>query len=135
MGGAEQYVSGNVSEARANLFPSNTKGVTMFVQKAMGGAAAAAIAAFLSIGCSQAAMAPAIQHAAPSVHYVDCTVGLHIGPLGTCVVGVDNAPPPPPDDRRVMVEHHDVDGGCQTKSVNRTDSEGNSETKTKTNCP
>ena len=35
---------------------------------------------------------------------------------------------PPP----VVVEHND--GGCQTKSVNRTDAEGNSETRTKSNC-
>jgi hypothetical protein len=52
--------------------------------------------------------------------------------LGTCVIGTDeprDAPPPP------VVEHRSVDeGGCETRSVNRTDSEGNSETRTKTNC-
>lgn len=105
----------------------------MFVQNAMGGAAVAAIAAFISIGGSQAAMSPAIHHGASNIHRVDCAVGFHLGPLGTCVIGVDNPPPP---DRPVIVEHRaDVDQGCETKSVNRTDSAGNSETKTKTNCP
>lgn len=106
----------------------------MFVQKVMGCAAAAAIGAFLSIGCSQAAMYPSFHVGGSNVHRVDCAVGFHLGPVGTCVVGVDNPPPPRSDDRPVVVEHH-VDEGCQTKSINRTDSEGNSETKTKTNCP
>lgn len=107
----------------------------MFFQKATGCAAAAAIGAFMAIGSSQAAMSPTTYHGTPNVHHVDCAVGFHIGPVGTCVVGVDNPPPPPPDDRPVVVEHRDVDEGCQTKSVNRTDSQGNSETKTMSNCP
>jgi hypothetical protein len=116
-----------------NSLHTNTKGVTMYVQKATGCAAAAAIAAFMSIGSPQAAMSLTTHFVTPNVHHVDCAVGLHIGPLGTCVVGIDNPPPPP--DRPVVVEHRGADDGCQTKSVNRTDSEGNSETKTMTNCP
>jgi len=101
----------------------------MFVQKISAYAAAAAVAAFMSAGPTQAAMSPVVPHGAPSVQHVDCAVGFHLGPLGTCVVGVDNRPPPD-----VVIEHRSADEGCQTKSVKRTDSEGNSETKTKTNC-
>jgi hypothetical protein len=72
----------------------------------------------------------------PSVHDVDCAVGFHIGPAGACILGVDRDPPPPRavvvDPPPVVVEHGD--GGCETKSVNRTDAMGNSETKTKSNC-
>lgn len=107
----------------------------MVVQKITGCAAAAAIAAFMSIGYAQAAMSPAAHYGASNVQRVDCAVGFHLGPLGTCVVGVDNPPPPPPD-RPVVVERRDpADQGCETKSINRTDSAGNSETRTKTNCP
>lgn len=118
----------------ANSVRKNTKGVTMLIHKITGCATAAAVAAFLSIGASQAAMSPVVPNGASNVQRVDCAVGFHLGPVGTCIVGVDNPPPPPPD--RVVIEHHDtVDQGCETKTINRTDSAGNSETKTKTNCP
>jgi hypothetical protein len=107
----------------------------MFVKRITGCAAAATIAAFLPIGSAQAAMSPVIHFGTPNVHHVDCAVGFHIGPVGTCVVGTDDRSPPrdTPPDR--VIEHRSVDeGGCQTKSVNRTDAEGNSETRTKTNC-
>jgi hypothetical protein len=107
----------------------------MFIQNATGCAAAAAIAAFISTGSPQAAMSPISHYGTQNVHHVDCAVGFRIGPLGTCVVGVDNPPPPPPGDRPVVVERRGVDDGCQTESRNRTDSEGNSETQTRTNCP
>ncbi len=107
----------------------------MFVQKVAGCAAAAAIAAFMTVGPTQASMYPAVHYGAANVHHVDCAVGFHIGPLGTCVVGVDDRPPPrdlPPDR---IIEHRSVDvDGCETKSVHRTDPAGNSETRTKTNC-
>jgi hypothetical protein len=105
----------------------------MFVQKITSCAAAAAIAAFMSVGGVQAAMSPAVHYGTPNVHHVDCAVGFHLGPLGTCVIGTDDGPPPPDAPPRV-IEHRSVDEGCQTKSINRTDSDGNSETKTKTNC-
>jgi hypothetical protein len=106
----------------------------MFVQKVAGCAAAAAIAAFMTVGPTQASMYPSVHSSAPNVQHVDCAVGFHIGPLGTCVVGVDDRPPPrePPPDR--VIEHRSVDEGCETRSVNRTDAVGNSETHTKTNC-
>lgn len=111
----------------------------MFVQKIASGVTAAAIVAFISVGPTQAAMSPGVhygssnEHHGRYIHHVDCAVGFHLGSLGTCVVGTDNPPPPPPRDR-VIIEHRSADEGCQTKSVKREDVEGNSETRTKTNC-
>jgi len=109
----------------------------MSILKIAGYGASAAVASLISIGSAQAAMAPAIPHGAPGVQSVDCAVGFHIGPAGACILGSDNDPPPPPravvvDPPPVVVEHND--GGCETKSVNRTDAMGNSETRTKSNC-
>ena len=105
----------------------------MPILKIAGCGASAALASLISIGSTQAAMAPAVNAGGPNVHYVDCAVGLHIGPAGACILGGDNdAPPPPP--RAVVVAPAPNDGGCVTQSVNRTDAEGNSETKTRSNC-
>ena len=109
----------------------------MSILKIAGCAASAALASLISIGSTQAAMAPVIHAGNPNVHNVDCAVGFHIGPAGACILGSDNDPPPPPravvvDPPPAVVEHNG--GGCETKSVNRTDAVGNSETKTKTNC-
>ena len=109
----------------------------MSILKIAGCGASAALASLISIGSTQAAMAPVVHAGNPNVHNVDCAVGFHIGPAGACILGVDNDRPPPPravvvDPPPVVVEHND--GGCETKSVNRTDAAGNSETKTKTNC-
>jgi hypothetical protein len=110
----------------------------MFVQKLMGCTAAAAVAAFISIGGAQAAIYPAVHYGnqgsqhTPDIHHVDCAVGFHIGPAGACVLGTDD--PPPPAEHREIIERRSVDEGCQTKSVHREDSMGNSETKTKSNC-
>jgi hypothetical protein len=101
----------------------------MFVQKITGCAAAVAVASIVSMCPSQAAMSPLVHYGTPNLHHVDCAVGFHIGPLGTCIVGVENGPPP---DR--VIERRSADEGCESKSVKRTDSDGNSETKTKTNC-
>ena len=108
----------------------------MSILKIAGCGAAATLASLISIGSTQAAMAPAANAGSPNVQYVDCAVGFHIGPAGACILGVDSDPPPPPPravvvDPPPVVEHGE---GCETKSVNRTDAEGNSETKTKTNC-
>jgi hypothetical protein len=54
----------------------------MLIQKITGCAAAAAIAAFMSVGATEAAIVPAVPHAAPSFHLVDCAVGLHIDRWG-----------------------------------------------------
>ena len=110
----------------------------MFILKIAGCASAAALASLISIGSTQAAMAPAVNAGNPNVQDVGCAIGFHVGPAGACILGSDNDPPPPPpraivvDPPPAVVEHND--GGCETKSVNRTDAEGNSETKTKTNC-
>jgi len=90
-------------------------------------AAAAAMAAFLCAP-AHAAMVPTMQYGTPGVQHVDCAVGLHLGPLGSCIIGNDE------HHDRVIEEHRAADEGCETKSVNRTDSGGNSETHTKTNC-
>ena len=90
----------------------------------------AAMASLISIGSTQAAMAPATSRLSSSnVQHVDCAVGMHIGPAGVCIIGVDNEPPP-----RAIVDDPPRDQGCETRSVNRTDTDGSSETRTKTNC-
>jgi hypothetical protein len=110
----------------------------MSILKIVGFGASAALASLISVGSTQAAMAPAVNAGKPNVHDVGCAIGFHVGPAGACILGGDNDPPPPPpravvvEPPPVVVEHND--GGCETKSVNRTDAEGNSETKTKTNC-
>ena len=107
----------------------------MSMQKFIGGTAAVLGAGIIwaSLGVSQAAMRPVSHNADATVHLVDCAVGAHLGPLGACILGDD-------DHRTVVEEHRTVEApdpqpeGCATKSVTRTDSSGNSETKTKTNC-
>ena len=95
-------------------------------------AAAIAVAAFLAAGPAQAAMSPVNPAAAPNVVRVDCAVGFHLGPVGTCVIGTDNPPPRRPPG--AVIERRATDEGCQTKSVRREDAAGNSETRTATNC-
>jgi hypothetical protein len=87
-----------------------------------------------SAASTQAMMFPASRHAAPYVRHIDCAIGAHIGPLGACIIGNDDNPP-------VVVEHRAPDSpdsgtanGCSTKSVTRTDGNGDSETRTSTNC-
>jgi hypothetical protein len=96
-------------------------------------AAAIALAALMSAGAAQAAMSPVHRYDAPNLQNVDCAVGFHLGPVGTCVIGTDNPPPGPPPG--AVIEHRATDEGCQTRSVRREDSAGNSETRTATNCP
>jgi len=91
-------------------------------------AAAVAMAAFFSAGSAQAAMAPTAHYGAPDVQHIDCAIGFHVGPVGSCIIGNEE------HHERVIEEHRATDEGCETKSVNRTDSDGNSETHTKTNC-
>jgi len=91
-------------------------------------------------------MAPAVNAGGSNLHYVDCAVGFHIGPAGACIIGVDKGPPPPPPGvvvapppppavvvapPRVVVAPND--GGCVTKTVKRTNGEGDTATKTTTN--
>jgi hypothetical protein len=75
------------------------------------------------------AFMPAPRYDNPLIQKVDCAVGAHIGPLGGCILGTDDSRPPD------AVGPRDVNGpGCETRSVTRSDSDGNSETKTKTDC-
>ena len=92
-------------------------------------AAAVAFAAFMTAGGAQAAMSPAVHFGTSNVQHVDCAAGLHIGPVGGCILGTDEH-----HDNDRVTEHRAADEGCQTKSVQRTDGTGNSETHTKTNC-
>lgn len=114
----------------------------MLVFKITGCVAAAAIASFISIGATRAAMAPIVHQSGPIYQNVDCAVGFHIGLIGGCVIATDNEGPsaPPPavivdGPAPVAIERRAVDDGCQTQTVNRTDAAGNSETTTITNCP
>jgi hypothetical protein len=107
----------------------------MSILKIAGYGAFAAMASLISIGSTQAAMAPVVPGVNSSVQRVDCAVGMHIGPAGLCIIGVDNEPPPRAivvDPAPTVVEHNDK--GCETKSINRTSSDGASETRTKSNC-
>ena len=110
----------------------------MFLLKLAGCGGAVVMASFLSVAPTQAAMAPAVHLGAANVQHVDCAVGFHIGPAGACILGADNDPPPPRavvvDPPPAVVVQPDDRSGCETKSVNRTDAMGNSETRTKTNC-
>jgi len=102
----------------------------MPVRKLLGCSPAAAVAVgamFASISPTQATMYRITQYSTPYIHHVDCAVGFHLGPLGTCVIGVDDPGP-------AAVERHDDNVGCETKSVTKQDAAGNSVTKTKTNC-
>jgi len=109
----------------------------MSSRQLIGGFATALVGAgaiLASVGATQATMLPVSRYATPYVQHVDCAIGAHIGPLGACIIGHDDNPP-------VVVEHRVVDApdpqavdGCSTKSVTRTDSSGDSETHTKTNC-
>jgi hypothetical protein len=86
-----------------------------------------------SVATTQAVTLPVTRHATSNFQHVDCAIGAHVGPLGTCIIGSDDSPP-------VVVEHR-VDApysqssdGCSTKSVTKTDGTGDTETHTKTNC-
>lgn len=93
-----------------------------------GSAAAFTIAAFMSGGAAQAAMSPAVHNDTSMVQRVDCAVGFHLGPAGACILGTEDPP------RERVIERRATNDGCDSKTVHRSDSMGNSETRTKTNC-
>jgi hypothetical protein len=102
----------------------------MVLNKLTGCSAAAiiSVAAMLAgVVPSQAAMQHAAFYASSDVRHVDCAVGAHVGPVGGCILGTDDPHP-------VVAEHRDNNGGCETKSVSKQDAQGNTETKTKTDC-
>jgi hypothetical protein len=92
-------------------------------------AAALTVAALLSTGGAQAGMTPVAPGGAADFQLADCAVGFHIGPAGACIIGT---PDHVEHDR--VIERRSADEGCATKTVKRTDGEGNSETRTATNC-
>ncbi len=101
----------------------------MSLRKLLGASVAtAAFASFAWAPVSEAAMLPLVSHAPSHVQHVDCAVGFHLGPIGSCVIETDDGPAP------AVIEHRDADVGCETNTVKRMDSDGNSETRTKTNC-
>ena len=91
-------------------------------------AAVVAASALFGAGAARAAMTPAAHFAPPAVERVDCAVGFHIGPAGACIIGT------PEPEHRVIEERRATDDGCETRSVQRSDDMGNTETRTKTNC-
>jgi len=112
----------------------------MSQRQSMNFSIAAALGAGSVLACFAAAQAmtpPAPRPQTPYLQAVDCAVGAHIGPLGGCILGND-------DDRRpVVIERRSADtpppdpanpDGCASRSVTTTDSMGNSQTKTQTNC-
>ena len=68
----------------------------MSILKIAGCGAAATLASLISIGSTQAAMAPAVNAGNLTIQHVDCAVGFHLGPAGACILGTDNDRPPPP---------------------------------------
>ncbi len=91
--------------------------------------AAALTAALLSFGGAQAAMAPVAPGATPNLHKADCAIGFKLGPAGACIIGT-----PDHDDQERVIERRTTDEGCATRTVKRTDPDGNSETRTTSNC-
>ena len=101
--------------------------------------AGAAVASLLTLGAAEAAMStPAQVGVKAPIERVDCAVGFHIGPLGTCVIGVENAAPPPAavvvDPPPAVVENPGPAGGCETQSVKKENAQGESVTHSRTNC-
>ena len=110
----------------------------MSLHRLIGCSAAALVGAgamLASVAATQATMLPVSRYATPYVQHVDCAVGAHIGPLGACILGTDDKPPVVVEPRAGDAPNPQGADGCATKSVTKTDTEGNSETKTKTNCP
>jgi len=118
----------------------------MTLRQLLSGSAASIIGVgfiLASAASAQATMLPARTAETTSIVHVDCAIGAHVGPVGGCILGTDNPPPQP-----VIVERRAADvpvveatppadapaSGCASKSVTRTDSMGNSETKSATNC-
>jgi len=109
----------------------------MSSRQLIGGFTAALLGAgaiLASAGATQATMLPASRFATPYVQSVDCAIGAHIGPLGACIIGHDDNPPVVVEHRVITAPDPQGGDGCSTKSVTRTDGNGDSETHTQTNC-
>ena len=91
-------------------------------------AAAVTVATFMSAAPAQAAMTPKAPTGASILQQVDCAVGFHIGPAGACVLGAEE------EHHDVVIEKRRADEDCSTKTVKKTNGEGDSVTKTTSNC-
>ena len=91
-------------------------------------AAAVTIATFMSAAPAPAAMTPRIHTGASILQHVDCAVGFHIGPAGACILGAEE------EHHDVVIEKRGVNEDCSTKTVKKTNGEGDSVTKTTSNC-
>ena len=91
-------------------------------------AAAVTVATLMSVVPAQAAMTPRIHTSAAILQHVDCAVGFHVGPAGACILGAEE------EHHDVVIEKRAVDEGCSTKTVKKTNGEGDSVTKSTTNC-
>lgn len=100
----------------------------MNMRMILGSGAAMALAAMLSASGAQGAMTPTNGYSHPVVQKVDCAVGFHIGPVGGCILGVEE------ERHDTVIEKRATDEGCETKSVKRTDDMGNTETRSRTDC-
>jgi hypothetical protein len=102
------------------------------MRKIITSSALAAMSLIMTGGATYAAMAPTIPDDPAKIVRVDCAAGVHLGPSGTCILGTDDrAPPPPPP---AVVERPAVDPGCTTRTEKRTNGEGDSQTRSVTNC-
>jgi hypothetical protein len=81
----------------------------------------------MSAAPAQAAMTPRIHTGASILQRVDCAVGFHVGPAGACVIGAEG------EHHDVVIEKRDAED-CATKTVKKTNGEGDSVTKTTSNC-
>ena len=109
----------------------------MSLRQLIGGSAAALIGAatlLASVATTQAVTLSVTHYRTPPVRQVDCAVGAHIGPVGGCIVGNDNRPPVVVEHRLMNAPDPQAADGCSTKSITRTDSNGDSVARTKTNC-
>ena len=95
---------------------------------------------FGSTFASAVTMTPAQPQAPSYVQAVDCAVGAHIGPAGVCLLGNDQPPPVVVQPAPVVVAPDSDNAaapppnGCASSSVTATDTMGNSQTRTNTQC-
>ncbi len=87
-----------------------------------------------SATATQAVTLPVTRHAATNVQHVDCAIGAHIGPLGAASSVTTTTRlswSSIASSTRRILKPPTV---AQPSLVTRTDSSGDSETRTKTNC-
>jgi hypothetical protein len=121
------------------------------MSRLLGSSIAALAGAFItcaSMTAGHAGILNAPLDAKLAIHNVDCAVGMHIGPVGACVGGSEEAVLKHTD-APVVIERRTADAptdvtteksvthdanGCTTKTIEKTDDMGNSAAKSKSNC-